>query len=373
MSTTCDFNSPTLDSVYTDVLQDIEDRATVLATMDYAATTNIPNGAIGYNGTSNLLQEYSSSGASWSTLDLSGHLSGVLLAANNLSEVDPASSRTSLGLGALATQSTINNTLWSGDRLSIANGGTGSGTEAGARTALGLGDLAIKDTINNADWSGTVLSVTNGGTGASTASGARTALGLGALALLGTINNSNWSGTDLAVANGGTGASDASGARTTLGAAASGSNGDITALTNCPSITDNAAMTIRTTNSNTLTLGTNATQRFQITADGDAVPYTDNSYDSGDASHCWKSVYAVGIQGHSAADFTIKGQTGKGIKFVVNDSFEALKIRGDAGANFLEVNILGNDSSQVPGTNAPVDWWEIKSGANSRFIPLYTA
>jgi len=107
---------------------------------------------------------------------------------NNLSDVSNASTaRTNLGLSIGSDVQSWDAQLDDIAALAVTNGnfivGNGSAwvAESGstARTSLGLGSLATASTINNSDWSGTDLAVGNGGTGSSTAGGAATNLGLG--------------------------------------------------------------------------------------------------------------------------------------------------------------------------------------------------
>ena len=102
---------------------------------------------------------------------------------------DIATARSNLGLEIGVDVQGYDADLAAIGGLTPADGGfiVGTGTGAGdwtvesgatARTSLGLGSLATLSTINNSNWSGTDLAVANGGTGASTAANARTNLGL---------------------------------------------------------------------------------------------------------------------------------------------------------------------------------------------------
>lgn len=341
-----DFAKPTVVELLSNNLAFIIDNMKAVAKLDYTGASGIEAGFIKYDSATNKFQEYD--GAAWANLAFHTTLDAHIANTSNPHSVTAAQA------AALAIASNLSD---------LASAAT-------ARTNLGLGTLATLSTINDSLWSGTDLAVANGGTGASDASGARTSLGLGALAILSTINDSLWSGTELAVANGGTGSSTAAGARANLSAAALGANSDITSLSDVDTIEHTGAMVIGTVSSGALTLKTAGTSRLVLTTD-EFRPVTAGAINLGSATNYFNGLNVITVAAPTGQSLILNAPSSMDVVLMPNNTVQFTF--GQTGRiNFTPSSAFGN-STKNPATDAVADWIEVQIASTTRYIPVYAA
>lgn len=210
--------------------------------------------------------------------------------------------------------------------VAVVNGGTGANTPAGARTALGLGSLATASTISNDQWSGTDLSVPNGGTGASDAAGARTNLGVPSTT--GTGASGTWNINVLGNAGTATTASTATTATTANATAAAVTfNNSGSGAASGSTFNGSAARTI---SYNTIgapsTTGANASGTWGISISGNAATATSAT----SATTATSATNATNAANLVAANFSVV-QSGTNLLFQYNGTTIAVL---DSAGNF---------------------------------------
>ena len=304
---------------------------------------------------------------------VAANATGALLKTNNLSDLDSASSaRTNLGLGSLATQSSVDLGSDVSGTLPIASGGTGSSSApmvglitaadaSAARTVIGAGTIATQDSdavsITGGSITGiTDLAVADGGTGASDAATARTNLGAQAQnALLDDIAGLTIADGTFLVgdANGDIVAESGATARTSLGLGTAAvedtgvAAGDIVKLDDALGQNEvlgrvSIPVLVFSSNTNFNYLYTGAS--FSATGSYGSVAGTILSLDS--ASNSWKVSVTSGYISNLAASDTVSAS---GYNFTYSSSSSSVENKGLAAADLED--IIGNAGTTGSSSN----------------------
>ena len=145
-----DFNRPALPNAIAADVPDLQQLLRVLATMDYAGATNIPAGALRWNGNNMLFEIYN--GTSWASLGKLAHdvetVDGKSANASIVKDTIPVRDANGRVPGDITgNAATANSAGTLSATLTVDKGGTGGTTSAAARVNLGVGYGTAEGTV----------------------------------------------------------------------------------------------------------------------------------------------------------------------------------------------------------------------------------
>ena len=314
---------------------------------------------------------------------VAGSATGALIATNNLSDLTNASdARSNLGLGSLATESSVDLGSEVSGTLPVANGGTGSSTApmvglitaadaSAARTVIGAGTIATQDSdavsITGGSITGiTDLAVADGGTGASDAATARTNLGAQAQnALLDDIAGLTIADGTFLVgdANGDIVAESGATARTSLGLGTAAvedtgvAAGDIVKLDDALSTNEvlgRVSVPVMEFSSNTNTVNSGG---YQFTYSAQSSSVENKGLDAGDLETI------IGNAGTASSSSSVSSST-RGVA-----AFDSAYFTASSGFIGLDTGITAGKVAEIVGTVSAgdlvkaVSWTAVSSGS----------
>ena len=207
---------------------------------------------------------------------------------------------------------------------------------AAMRTLLGLGALATQTNVNNDDWSGADLEIANGGTGASTASAARTNLGLGALAVLGTVGTSQIDNSAVTLAK----MANLTNQRLIVGNGSTPAEGTISSVLDWLSSTRGAVLYRGASGWSALSPGTNG---HVLTSNGAGA---DPSYQAagGGGGGAWTYISTTTISADSTVDFTGLASSVAGYAFYLD------RVKPATDTQHLQLTLSDDNGSTFAST-----------------------